>query len=74
MAQRVHQQWEPGNGGTGWLSTLVETFNKAERLGSVPCDRNLLSAMHARLAEPALLVLGKPQAKPPALPRSQPTA
>jgi hypothetical protein len=54
MAQREQQQWHPANGQTGWLSTLVDTFEQAEQLCDVRCDERVLSEMRARLARPAL--------------------
>ena len=54
MAQREQQQWHPASGQTGWLSTLVDTFEQTEQLCDVRCDERLLSEMRARLARPAL--------------------
>ncbi|HEY8336233.1 MAG TPA: hypothetical protein VIQ05_20785 [Tardiphaga sp.] len=54
MTQREQQQCQPANGGAGWLSTLVTTFEQTEQLGDVRCDERLLSEMRARLARPAL--------------------
>lgn len=53
MAQR---QQHPGasNNENGWLLTLVDTFERTEQLGNVPCDEKLLSAARARLERPAL--------------------
>lgn len=37
-----------------WLAMLVDTFEKTERLGNVPCDSASISALRARLTLPAL--------------------
>ncbi|MDB5500949.1 MAG: hypothetical protein JWR89_851 [Tardiphaga sp.] len=46
------QRQQPSNAeteGSAWLGTLVDTFERAERLGDVPCDPGLLSAARLRL-------------------------
>ena len=53
MAQREQQYGHPDAARTGWLCTLVDTFEQTAKLGKIRCDEQLLSEMHARLARPA---------------------
>ena len=55
MAQQT-QQWRSGNGEMAWLSALVETMEKVSRpeLGATLCAPNLLAAVEAHLARPAM--------------------
>ena len=54
MAQRNQQRTRPGTSQNGWLLTLVQSFEQAERLGGVRCDEEVLSEMRARLARPSM--------------------
>ncbi|HEV7406866.1 MAG TPA: hypothetical protein VGO01_00125 [Bradyrhizobium sp.] len=55
MAQHT-QQWRSGTGEMAWLSALVETMERVSRpeLRAAPCARNLLVAVEAHLARPAM--------------------
>jgi hypothetical protein len=48
MGQR-QQYSRTGTEGSAWLGELVDTFERAERLGDVACDPKLLSAARLRL-------------------------
>jgi hypothetical protein len=55
MAQQT-QQWRSSNGEMAWLSALVETMEEVSRpeLRATPCEPNLLAAVEAHLARPAM--------------------
>jgi len=40
-----------------WLSTLVQTFDRAERLHDVPCDEAAMRAVRAQLMRPTATAL-----------------
>jgi hypothetical protein len=46
---------QAGTDGSAWLSTLVDTFERAAQLENVPCDAKSLSAAMSRLERPAIL-------------------
>jgi hypothetical protein len=47
MGQR-HQNSDP-TADCAWLNTLIDTFERTEELGNVPCDANTVSAAMSRL-------------------------
>jgi hypothetical protein len=55
MGQQV-QGWRSASGQRSWLSKLIETMEQISRpeLRAVPCDAQLLAAVRAQLACPAL--------------------
>jgi len=55
MGQQV-QGWRSASGQRSWLSKLIETMEQISRpeLRAVPCDAQLLAAVRAQLARPAL--------------------
>ena len=54
MAQRL-QQPRSHVSDDSWLATLVDTFERTERLGSVPCSSEAMSVLRARLSLPAMV-------------------
>ncbi|CAN5223436.1 hypothetical protein BH11PSE4_BH11PSE4_19640 [soil metagenome] len=62
MAQR--QQHCGDSRGNGWLLSLVDTFERTELLGKVPCDETSISAIRARLARPATVSVRKEEFDP----------
>ena len=55
MAQQLRDH--ASEAGQVWLSSLVETFDRAERLHDVPCEESSLRAMRAQLARPTATAL-----------------
>ena len=55
MGQQV-QGWRSASGQRLWLSMLIDTMEQVSRpeLRTVPCDAELLAAVRAQLARPAL--------------------
>ena len=56
MGQQL-QIWRSANGQRKWLSMLIDTMEAISRpeLRAVPCDDQLLAAVRAQLACPALV-------------------
>jgi hypothetical protein len=56
MGQQI-QGWRSASGQRLWLSMLIDTMEAISRpeLRAVPCDDQLLSAVRAQLARPALV-------------------
>jgi hypothetical protein len=55
MGQQV-QGWRSASGQRLWLSMLIDTMDQISHpeLRAVPCDPQLLAALRAQLARPAL--------------------
>ena len=55
MGQQV-QGWRSASGQRFWLSMLIDTMEQISRAESraVPCDAQLLAAVRAQLARPAM--------------------
>jgi hypothetical protein len=55
MGQQI-QGWRSASAQRLWLSVLIDTMEEISRpeLRSVPCDDQLLAALRAQLARPAL--------------------
>ena len=55
MGQQV-QGWRSASGQRSWLSKLIDTMEQISRpeRRTVPCDAQLLAAVRAQLARPAL--------------------
>ena len=55
MGQQI-QGWRSASGQRLWLSMLIDTMEEISRpeLRAVPCDDQLLAALRAQLARPAL--------------------
>ena len=55
MGQQV-QGWRSASGQRSWLSRLIETMEQISRpeRRAMPCDPQLLAAVRAQLARPAL--------------------
>ena len=55
MGQQI-QGWRSANGQRLWLSMLIDAMEAISRpeLRAVPCDEQLLAALRAQLARPAL--------------------
>jgi hypothetical protein len=53
MGQR-HQHSDAGIDGFAWLNMLIETFERTEEFGDVPCDAKTMSLMMCRLQRPAV--------------------
>ena len=55
MGQQV-QGWRSASGQRSWLSRLIETMEQISRpeRRAAPCDPQLLAAVRAQLARPAL--------------------
>jgi hypothetical protein len=62
MAQR--QQYSGDTSDHGWLSSLVDTFERTELLGNIPCDATSISAARARLERPATVSPCKDELEP----------
>jgi hypothetical protein len=56
MGQQI-QGWRSASGQRLWLSMLIDTMEAISRpeLRAVPCDDQLLAAVRAQLAHPALV-------------------
>ena len=56
MGQQI-QGWRSASGQRLWLSMLIDTMEAISRpeLRAVPCDDQLLAAVRAQLARPALV-------------------
>lgn len=54
MGQALHT-WRSGSEQRAWLSLLIDTFEEVSRpeISTLPCDSQLLAALHAQLAHPA---------------------
>ena len=54
---QTFQGWHSGNGERLWLSMLIDAMEAVSRpeLRAVPCDDQLLVAVRAQLARPALV-------------------
>ncbi len=55
MGQQI-QGWRSASGQRLWLSMLIDAMEEISRpeLRAVPCDEQLLAALRAQLARPAL--------------------
>jgi hypothetical protein len=55
MGQQI-QGWRSASGQRLWLSMLIDTMEEISRpeVRAVPCDDQLLAALRAQLARPAL--------------------
>jgi hypothetical protein len=53
MGQR-HQHSDAGTDDSAWLNTLINTFERTEEFGDVPCDARTVSVMMSRLQRPAV--------------------
>ena len=53
MGQR-HQHSHARIDGSAWLEMLIDTFERTEQLGGVPCDARIVSSMMSRLQRPAV--------------------
>jgi len=55
MGQQI-QGWRSASGQRLWLSMLIDAMEQISRpeLRAVPCDEQLLAALRAQLARPAL--------------------
>ena len=60
MGQRLQawtsgKAWRSGDGERRWLSMLVDTMENVSRpeIRKIPCDPQILIALHAQLARPA---------------------
>ena len=58
MGQQI-QGWRSASGQRLWLSMLIDTMEQISRpeLRAVPCDAQLLAAVRAQLARPAMVRL-----------------
>jgi len=56
MGQQQIQGWRSASGQRLWLSMLIDTMEEISRpeLRAVPCDDQLLAALRAQLARPAM--------------------
>ena len=54
MGQQIGT-WRTGRDQRAWLSMLVDTMEQVSRpeLRAIPCDGQILAALHAQLARPA---------------------
>jgi hypothetical protein len=54
MGQALHT-WRSGSEQRAWLSLLIDTFEEVSRpeISTLPCDGDLLAALHAQLVHPA---------------------
>ena len=53
------QGWRSANGQRVWLSMLIDAMEEISRpeIRAVPCETQLLAAMRAQLARPALAAM-----------------
>jgi hypothetical protein len=63
---QIYQSWRGGCGERLWLSTLVDTMEKASQPSrrAEPCDGRVLAALRAQLALPAPSAFVRPFSLP----------
>jgi hypothetical protein len=61
MGQRI-ETWQHGGGDRRWLALLVDAMERASRpdVRAVPCEKAILDALRAQLAQPVMAGLRTP--------------